>query len=751
MLCNMRQRYAKRQSTNENNVQYFVEQGAPRAIAEALDARGLTQAEFSQFFTECFHSPFEMKNMQEAVETISYVLEEGGSVLVYGDYDADGLTASAILSLFFSDNGVDCDVLIPTRDEGYGLHAEKVIKAFENKFYDLVITVDCGISNREEVDRIIEELDAEIIVTDHHELPEVLPNCLCVNPKMGYPFPNLAGAGVAWKLVEALAGREVAAKYSDLAMIGTIGDIMPMTDENRSIVRLGLQTRHHKSLAKLAELSKCTSNWTASEIAMKITPKINAAGRVGFPGVALELLLSRDKANVTVANKLMELNEERRTLVDDVILDADEKCNEEDIHDRRLVFLHSEIWPHGILGIVANRYREKYNLPAVIMTKSDHEDLYVGSARGVDNVDLFSIFCSCSGLLVKFGGHKASLGFSVCKQNLQSLEDNLSNALQQLDYSLFEKKLYYDVDLGSGTVVAEMFDFVQKLQPTLPQDKILFRVQDEVKYASAFGKDGSHLSIVLAGGLELKGFSKYGKLAPFIKNGANIEALITLEWDEYAHNICGFVEDIGLCNSLCFDEFYKLNLLKHFLPQQLDGVSEQEVLSLLQQKYVLAVFDDYETYLAQCERVPLDDFAVDIFFDNSISNRTVVVSPNEDYGFQKYRHIVYFCKDGVARNVPNAKYFYVEPANTGLYQLEINRAVCTEVYAKLKNKMPFESLRGVYEKYLLGKMTYAQYLVALRVFEELNLVQIVDKYTVNLAQGVKVELSNSAIYRLFAE
>lgn len=747
----MKQRYTKRQYTDEISVQYFVEQGVPRPIAEALNARGISREDFPQFFGGCFHSPFEMKNMREAVETISYVLEEGGSVLICGDYDADGLTASSILSLFFSDNGVDCDVLIPTRDEGYGLHADKVIKAFENKFYDLVITVDCGISNKEEVDIIIEELDAEIIVTDHHELPEVLPNCLCVNPKMGYPFPNLAGAGVAWKLVEALAGREVAAKYSELAMIGTIGDIMPMTDENRSIVKLGLENWQHKSLLKLAELSKCPSKLTAGDIAMKIAPKINAAGRVGCPDVALQLLLSRDKANAVIANKLMELNEQRKNMVDDLISDADSKCDAEKIRNERLVFLHSEIWQHGILGIAAARYKEKYNLPAVVLTKSEQEGEYVGSARSVDNVDLFEVFCGCKDLLTKFGGHKASVGFSVIAENLDKLEQRLSETLLKLEDACFEKKLYYDVELNDGAIVAEMFEFTQKMQPALPQDKILFRVQDDVKFASAFGKDGSHLSVTLASGLELKGFFKYGKFAPFIKNGAHIEALISLEMDDYTKNICGVIEDVGLLNSLCFDEFYKLNLLKNFRPDGCESVTEKEAVQILHQNSVLAVFDDYETYLAQCDRLPLQNYAVDIFFDNGFADRTVVVSPNEDYNFARYKNVVYFCKEGIARHIANAKYCFVQPANAGLYQLQLNRSVCTEAYSKLKQKKAFESLRGVYDKYLLGKMTYVQFVVALRVFEELNLIQIVDKYTVNFSVGVKVELTNSAIYRRFAE
>lgn len=749
----MKQRYLKRQPTDAKSVEYFVEQGVPKALAEAMNARGISAADFPNYFGKsCFHSPFEMKNMQEAAETISYVLEEGGSVLICGDYDADGLTASSILSLFFSDNGVDNDVIIPSREDGYGLHSEMVFKAFEKKFYDLIITVDCGISNKEEVDKIIEELGAEIIVTDHHELPEVLPNCICVNPKMGYPFPDLAGAGVAWKLVEALAGREVAANYSQLAMIGTIGDVMPLKDENRSIVKLGLANQNHKSLAKLAQLSKCSENITASEIGMKITPKINAAGRVGNPYVALQLLLSRDNANAAIANKLMELNETRRQLLLDLTDDADTMCDVEKIRNERLVFLHSEKWSHGILGIAAARYKEKYHYPAVVLTKDYDKGVYVGSARGVDGIDLFEVFCQCKDLLAKFGGHKASVGFSVAEENLEQLNNRLSQALCQKPAECFQKNLFYDVDLADNCSVAEMFEFTQKLQPMLPSDKILFRVRGTVKFANAFGKEANHLSVTLLDGLEIKSFFKYAEYAPFIKSGADIEALISLEMDDYSKTVCGIVEDMHLCNSVCFDGFYKQNFLQNFCAKQVSCANRDEVARILRKDSVLVVFDDYETYLQQCEVFDLEEYSLDIFFDNSLSQNTVVISPLHNYCFDKYREIVCFTRQGMVRELPQKTvYFSVAPANEQLYQLQLNREICAAVYTKLKHKNPYESVRSVYDKYLMGKLSYEQYLVALRVFEELKFIKITDKFTVEFLPSEKADLSQSEIFSCFAD
>ena len=746
----MKTRYVKRPYQDVDSVQYLRNVGFSQEIAEALSARGINQENYADFTgkTMTFYSPFEMANMREAVETINYVIECGGSVLIYGDYDADGLTASSILSLYFSDNGVDNDVIIPTRDEGYGLHAENVIHAFEKKFYDLVITVDCGISNAGEVEKIVSELGVEVIVTDHHELPEVLPDCICVNPKLGYPFPYLAGAGVAWKLVEALAGRETATKYSDLACIGTIGDIMPMQDENRSIVKLGLANWKHKNLIKLAEQSNCSNELTASDISMRIAPKINAAGRVGSPQVALSVLLCRDKADATQISRLLTLNEQRKQMLEEITAQSDEMCDVKTITRERMVFLYSDSWQHGLLGIVAARYKEKYKLPSIVMTLDGDE--YVGSARGIETLDLFEIFTSCKQYLSKFGGHKASVGFSVKKDDLSDFRKALAKTLNALDKSLFEKVFYYDVTLGKDCDAAEVMDITQKLQPLLPQDKIICRVTDSVKFANSFGKDDAHLSATLSCGLEVKGFFKYGVYAPFIRNGANVDLLCSLEYDSYSKKICGIIEDFALCNSVCFDEFYRLNLLKNFTATEVAFSNDADISKLLTGESVAVVFDDYETYLAYCDRYDLSEFYVDVFFDNSVANKTVVVSPMENYCFDKYANVLSFSRKGIARKLPNyTKYIEVTPANTDLYNLELSRDICLKTYSALKNKEKFDSIKGAYDKYLSSKISYAQYVVALRVFEELNLVKIVDNYCVEFNTSAKQDLSNSSIFCAF--
>lgn len=733
----------KRPVEDEQSVEYLVDKGLSRVAAEILCARGISASDYDAFVadTPVWHSPFEMANMDAAAEKVRRVMEDGGRILIYGDYDADGLTASSILSLYFSDNGVANDVIIPTRDEGYGLHAENVFRAFEKQSYALVITVDCGISNAEDVAKIL-QTGVEVIVTDHHELPSVLPDCICVNPKLGYPYPYLSGAGVAWKLVEALAGRDVAANYSELACIGTIGDIMPMRDENRAIVKLGLANFNHKSLKKLAELSNC-SEITAIDVAMKIAPKINAAGRVGSPLSALSVLLARDKADVRKVNELLQLNEERKRLSEAIMARADEMCDGKRIARERLVFLYGDDWQHGLLGIVASRYKEKYKLPAVAMTKDG--DIYVGSARGIDGINLFEIFSQCKDCLVKFGGHQASVGFSVAKDNVETLRAKLVEALKDVPTELFERRLYYDAELGKDCSAREIVALTEKLQPMLPQDKILCRVTDSVAFANSFGKEDAHLAATLASGLEIKGF-KYGRYAPLIKNGANVDLICSLDIDSYTNNICGILEDMTLCNSICFDGFYKLNLLKNFTAQPREFTSEEAISPLLQRDGTAVVFDDYETYLNYCDK--LGERFVDVFFDSGADN-VAVISPVEDYDFSRFDAVIYFARQGVCRDIPNAIYVTVRPAREDIYQLDLNRDVCAQAFYALKHKGKYDSISGVYDKYLLGKMSYAQYVVALRVFEELNLITIEDKYGVSFNATQKRDLAESTIFSAF--
>jgi hypothetical protein len=289
------------------------------------------------------------------------------------------------------------------------------------------------------------------------------------------------------------------------------------------------------------------------------------------------------------------------------------------------------------------------------------------------------------------------------------------------------------------------------LQPLLPQDKIVCRIRDTVTFANNFGKDSAHMSATLKSGLGLKSFFKFAEYAPFIKNGALVDVLCTLEVDSYTKEICGIVEDMTLCNSLCFDDFYRLNLLKNFTTQPVEYADVSQVKNALCQDKVLAVFDDHETFVNYSTLFDFSDFTLDIFFADSKNNKSVVISPLNLCDLSAFTTIVSFSTKDLPRNIAlNALYYQVDCANDGLYQLQLDRNVCTQAFSALKRKTKFDSIKGVYDKHLLGKISYEQYVVALRVFEELGFIKIIDKYTVEFDGSVKAPLDNSQIYKNFA-
>ncbi|MBQ8434067.1 MAG: hypothetical protein IJX23_04620, partial [Clostridia bacterium] len=246
-------------------------------------------------------------------------------------------------------------------------------------------------------------------------------------------------------------------------------------------------------------------------------------------------------------------------------------------------------------------------------------------------------------------------------------------------------------------------------------------------------------------------FFKFGEYPPFIKNGGMVDVLCTLEIDNFTKEICGIIEDITLCNSLCFDEFYRLNLLKNFTTDNISYADANAVKKALDEDKVLAVFDDYETFVNYSNQFNFDDFTLDIFFVNGKSSKSVVISPLMLCDFSAFSTVVVFSTQGLPRKLTaNAINFAVEPANEGLYKLQLNRDICVQSFSTLKRKTKFDSIKGVYEKYLLGTISYEQFVVSLRVFEELGFIKIIDKFTVEFDPSIKSPLDNSKIYQLFA-
>ncbi|MBP3923261.1 MAG: single-stranded-DNA-specific exonuclease RecJ [Ruminiclostridium sp.] len=401
----------------------MLETKLPAVICDLLVSRGIQTAEKAQeyFNGDTVSDPMLMKDMDKAVETIEEAIQNEEKITVYGDYDCDGITATVMLYSYLDALGAEVDWYIPTRDEGYGLNEGSIKKLCDNGT-DLIITVDNGISAVKEAE-LIYELGMKLVVTDHHQPPEELPKAeAIVDPHRAddsSPYKHLAGCAVALKLIMAMEQdtEGVLEQYSDIAAIGTVGDVVPLTGENRIIVRRGLSEMQYSENEGLLSLISASGldeeNMTSTGIAFGLCPRINAAGRYGSPDVATKLLLAQNRKTADMlANQLCELNTARKETENEILEKAIAGIKENPrLLDRRVLIVSGEGWNHGIIGIVSARLLELYEKPCIVIGIEGNEAR--GSARSIEGFSIYSALESCSDLLTKFGGHVKAAGFSL--------------------------------------------------------------------------------------------------------------------------------------------------------------------------------------------------------------------------------------------------------------------------------------------------------------------------------------------------
>ena len=408
-------------------VSVFLASRGTEGIDEVWDILGEGQWEL--------HDPFLLTDMDKAVSKIRSSLQSGHKIVVYGDYDVDGMTSSVLLARWLRRSGADYDIYIPARfGEGYGLNIQ-AIDVLHAKGVKLIITVDCGITAVEEVE-YAKELGIDIIITDHHECRDELPQAVAVidpkRPDCNYPNKVLAGVGVAFKLVCALEGDacsdEIFKTYGDLVAIGTVADVMPVIGENRELIKRGLMVLNQKPgpgmLRLLQEVSVEPGKVTATSIGFTIAPRLNAAGRMGQTSLSLDLLLTDcHDAAAGLAAELCNLNLQRRSLEVEIFEEASEMLEHTTIDGP--IILSKRGWYQGVTGIVAAKIAERYRVPAIIISIDD-SGLGRGSCRSFGSFAIFDALCSCSDILENFGGHEMAAGISIHEENIDELRQKIN-------------------------------------------------------------------------------------------------------------------------------------------------------------------------------------------------------------------------------------------------------------------------------------------------------------------------------------
>ena len=520
-----------------------------KLLATILVNRGITEEKqifkFLNPKRNDFYNPYEMPDMDIAVKRIVKAIKNQEKTIIYGDYDVDGITSVTVLKSFLVERGLDIAEYIPNRlEEGYGLN-ENAVKEIANQGYTLMITVDCGISAIEEVE-YANKLGIETIITDHHEPGNELPKALAIvdakRKDNKYPFRNLAGVGVVFKLIQAI-GTELNLdekeylKYLDIVCIGTISDIVPLVDENRVIVKLGLklveQTRNLglKAILQASGYSKIDS----STISFGVAPRINACGRMGHQEEALKLFLSKDINEVNeLTQKLNEYNRLRQETEKNIYTDAIMQIERDGLANKNTIVVMGKNWHHGVIGIVSSKITELYFKPSILLCEEDN--IGKGSGRSIPGFDLYEALTQCKNAIEKFGGHSMAVGISVKKENLEMFKKELEQISKERNIEEIVPILKIDAQIDLEEINKEMVESLKELEPFGEENKTpLFMIRnlkiDSIRALS----EGKHLKLTLKDNKNIVnaiGFN-LGELSNDYKIGDKIDVVGNLEINSF--------------------------------------------------------------------------------------------------------------------------------------------------------------------------------------------------------------------------
>lgn len=527
--------------------------GISETLANIFVNRGITEDKDIEVFLnptrDDFHDPNLLPDIEKAIKRITQAKENNEKVVIYGDYDVDGITSITVLKKFLDSLNMNVDYYIPNRlDEGYGLN-KQAVKTLSEKGYTLMITVDCGISGIEEIE-YANSLKIDTIVTDHHEPLEELPNAIAViNPKRidsKYPFRDLAGVGVVFKLIQALSiAYELDAKeylkYLDIVCVGTISDIVPLVNENRVITKLGLKLLKQTKNVGLRNLM-CSSGYKqidSTSISFGIAPRINACGRMGNEEEALKLFLTDVQTEAAeITNRLNKYNKDRQETERTILEQAINKIDPEELKEKDVIVLAGENWHHGVIGIVSSKITDMFYKPSILLCIEG--DIAKGSGRSIAGFDLHDALCQTSDLLEKYGGHEMAVGLTVKPENVQKLKERLREIIEKTEIENTVPIITIDKVLNVKDLSKELIEDLKKLEPYGEANKMPIFALKNMKIDSIRSlSEGKHLKLTLKSEnrlLEAIGF-QMGELANEYRIGDNIDIAGTIEINSYNDSV----------------------------------------------------------------------------------------------------------------------------------------------------------------------------------------------------------------------
>ena len=480
-------------------------------VKKILYLRGIEkESDIEEFLSDKPRLTYNPELLPDIDEGTNLILEEtakGSRILIYGDYDADGITSTALMYTVLSEltDKKNLSYYIPSRfDEGYGLNKEAV-KNFKEQGIDFIITVDCGSVSYDEVE-LAKELGIKILVTDHHNITDKMASCLVINPKRSdsnYPFKELSGCGVAFKVCQMLSKkanlrRSLITEVLDLVLIGTVGDIMPLIDENRTFVKYGLRVINNgkrKGLNSLIErIGLVKGKITSENVGYAIVPHLNASGRIYSASQAVELMLTEDDERIEeIVTDLIKKNRERKEF-QEVAYERAVEIIGNDI--KRFNIIRLDGYHEGILGIVAGKLKDTVKRPVVIVSPvKDENRLLKGTGRSIETVDIYECLKKYENLFLKFGGHKGACGFTIEEDKLEELRNSINNDMLSYSDETFESKMEYDLEISASDLTYTLAKDLKLLEPfgknnKKPKFKVALKPVKEVTY---MGKEKNHM------------------------------------------------------------------------------------------------------------------------------------------------------------------------------------------------------------------------------------------------------------------
>lgn len=513
-------------------------------VARLLFERGIQDEESLKKFLEPsledLHDPYLLHDMDKAVERIRQAIEEGENILIYGDYDADGMTSASIVKESLEQLGAECRVYLPNRfTDGYGPNASVYKYFIEQEGISLIVTVDNGVAGHEAIE-LAQSMGVDVIVTDHHSMPETLPDAYAIvhpeHPDADYPFKYLAGCGVAFKLACALL-EEVQVELLDLVAIGTIADMVSLTDENRIMVQYGLEMLGHTQrigLQEMLDMAGIAANEVTEEtVGFQIAPRLNALGRLDDPNPAIDLLTGFDDEEAhEIALMIHQKNEERKEIVQSIYKEAKTMVDPE----KKVQVLAKEGWNPGVLGIVAGRLLEELGQTVIVLNIEDGRAK--GSARSVEAVDIFEALDPHRDLFIAFGGHAGAAGMTLEVEKLSDLSQVLEDYVREKVADASGKnKLNLDEELDLETLSLETVKSFERLAPFgMDNQKPVFYIKDfHVESARTMGAGNAHLKLKIFKGeasFEVVAFGQ-GRWATEFSQTKNLELAVTLSVNQW--------------------------------------------------------------------------------------------------------------------------------------------------------------------------------------------------------------------------